>query len=475
VGRADRSGALLALAAWGEPDPAAFPWFEAPPSDALASAGRLLSALGLRDAAGALTPMGRAAARLGTHPRLATALLRGHALGVGDAMCEAVALLEARAPMRRVRPPRAPSRSDLDDQIAALHGGGDGLVPRHPGVAAEIAQAASQLRQRLRSVAGAGGPATEAGVSLALAAAWPDRVAVRREPGSDRFRLANGRGARLSRDSAVVHADLVVALDVSDGDDAHAQIHMAVAVDRSALPTHRVQVATWDVVADRVQTADELRFGDLVLERRLGAPVAPAVVEAALAAACRADPRRFVPLAEDGFADLVARVRFAARRHPEEAWPDVSLEGLAGLAVGLVAGCRSLAVLKSADWTGALRDALGWSLAQRLDAIAPSHLSVGVGRRASLHYPLEGPPELSVRMQDLFGVRETPKVDGEPVSLHLLAPNGRPVQVTRDLLGFWSRTWPEVRKELRARYPKHSWPDDPLSAAPPPPRPRLTS
>jgi ATP-dependent helicase HrpB len=463
---------LLALAAWGEPDAVAFPWFEAPPSDALAAARRLLVQLGLLDAGGALTARGRDAARLGTHPRLATLLLVGRSLGVADAACEAVALLEARAPMRRVGPPRAPSPSDLDDQRAALRGASEGWAPRHPGVAAEVAQAADRHRRRLRAVVGPAHGAQTGALALALAAAWPDRVAARREPGSDRFRLANGRGARLSRDSAVVQADVIVALDVSDGDDAHAQIHLAAALDPAALPTTRVQTARWDVVSDRVLTAEEVRFGDLVLERRLGAPVPASVVQAALVTACREDPRRFVPLADEAFAAWVARVRFAARRHPDEGWPDVSLEGLAGLAEGLAAGCRSLAALKGADWAGALRDALGWSLTQRLDVVAPAHLPVGVGRRAPLHYPLEGPPELSVRMQDLFGVRETPRVDGEPVALHLLAPNGRPVQVTRDLLGFWSRTWPEVRKELRARYPKHSWPEDPLAASPPAPKGR---
>jgi len=158
---------------------------------------------------------------------------------------------------------------------------------------------------------------------------------------------------------------------------------------------------------------------------------------------------------------LIGRLRFLQRERPDLSLPAVDDAALRDLAVELAPGCRSLAELRRSDWEGALMRRLSHGDRLLLERYAPEAVPVRGGRLARLDYPVAGPPVLAVKMQDLFGVSETPRVAGRPVLLHLLAPNGRPQQVTDDLGGFWARTWPEVRKELRARYPKHAWPEDP--------------
>jgi ATP-dependent helicase HrpB len=265
----------------------------------------------------------------------------------------------------------------------------------------------------------------------------------------------------------VQRADYLVALDVSDTDDALARVHLASAVELDWLPRTLVPVATWDATQDRVLTAVEVRAGSLLLERRLGAPVDASLVEEVLCQAVAREPRRCVPLEQqEGFARLLARIRFASRVDPAGPWPSTELNELAELAVDLASGCRSLADLVKKDWAEALLGRLSWAARQRLDEVAPERIEVPSGSRIFVDYPLEGTPVLAVRMQELFGCRDTPRIGGQAVMLHLLAPNGRPQQVTQDLAGFWERTWPEVRKELRPRYPKHSWPDDPTQAVP---------
>jgi ATP-dependent helicase HrpB len=194
--------------------------------------------------------------------------------------------------------------------------------------------------------------------------------------------------------------------------------------------------------------------------------VAATLVEDVLCEAVAQQPRRAVPLEAPELARALARVRYAARCAPQEGWPSTELADLAGLARDVAEGCRSLADLHRRDWAGALLGRLDRAQRRRLDELAPERIRVPSGSEVAVDYPLDGPPVLAVRMQELFGLSETPRIGGLPVMLHLLAPNGRPQQVTQDLAGFWARTWPEVRKELRARYPKHAWPDDPTQAPP---------
>jgi ATP-dependent helicase HrpB len=462
IRRVDLAGPALALLAWGEPDPRRFAWLEAPPPHALDAAMDLLDLLGATQG-GRLTDMGRAMASLPAHPRIARLLVEGHRAGVLDRVAKVAALLEERQPMVREAPVQRPSTSDVLDQLAALDGErGTGWRPRHPGVAQAVRTAARQLTERTRRALGREPRSgSETDLLRALALAWPDRVAARRPDG--RVVMANGRGAVLGPDTAVREAQVIVALDVVDTDDTDARVFLASGVDPAWLPTELVATARFDEAQDRVFTAMEQRFGGLVLERRLGAQVPASVVEAALVAGARDRLERARPDGPD-LPRLVARIAWVARARPDLGLPPVDRAGLGDLLPDLVAGCRTLADLRKTDWVGALRARLSWSQAQQVDELAPERLTVPSGSSIFIDYPEQGPPVLAVRMQELFGCTETPRICGEPVMLHLLSPNGRPQQVTQDLAGFWTRTWPEVRKELRARYPKHSWPDDPRLA-----------
>jgi hypothetical protein len=223
------------------------------------------------------------------------------------------------------------------------------------------------------------------------------------------------------------------------------------------LPVTDHAVATFDLATDRVLTAVERRYGDLVLDRRLGAQVPAEVLTAALIEGARRAP--LPPWPDDpDTTRLLGRMRFVQRERPQADLPPVDDDALFEVAVTLAPGRRSLAELRAGPWRDALLDRLTWAQRTELDRLAPESLEVPSGSHIRLDYPADGPPVLAVRIQELFGARATPTVAGRPVLLHLLAPNHRPQQVTDDLAGFWQRTWPEVRKDLRARYPRHSWP-----------------
>jgi ATP-dependent helicase HrpB len=460
VARVDLCRVVLQVLTFGD-DPAQLAWLDAPPPHALAAAHDLLARLGAVDR-GRLTDVGRRLGQLPTHPRLGRLLEVGHGLGRLDDAALAAALLEERLPLTRSAPP-VPTDSDLDDLLEAVRGARTTWRPRFPGALDQLRAAATNLADRARRVLGPAPRAPRGDLSEALVAAWPDRVAARRADG--RLTLANGRGARLAPDCGVLHAPLLVALDVQDTDDVDAIIHLAAAVDPACLPVTDHAVATFDLATDRVLTAVERRYGDLVLDRRLGAQVPAEVLTAALIEGARRAP--LPPWPDDpDTTRLLGRMRFVQRERPQADLPPVDDDALFEVAVTLAPGRRSLAELRAGPWRDALLDRLTWAQRTELDRLAPESLEVPSGSHIRLDYPADGPPVLAVRIQELFGARATPTVAGRPVLLHLLAPNHRPQQVTDDLAGFWQRTWPEVRKDLRARYPRHSWPDDPTTAPP---------
>lgn len=460
VARADAVGAVLALRAAGEPDPAAFPWFEAPPTHALEAADSLLRALGALDG-DALTEVGAAMARVPAHPRVARALVEAHALGLVDAAATGAALLSDRLPFRRQGPARA-TDDDLADLIDALRrDGAHGWVATSRGAVARVRQTAEQLGRAVVRALGAPAPPSGEALARAFLVGWPDRVARRQ---GDRHVLASGRGATLHPDSGV-RADWLLALDVLDTDRTEARIHLAAAIDPAWLEVPDVVEVTWDAATDRVQTARRARWGSLVLREQLGVPATDAAVSSALVAALGDAPSRALPDDRD-LRRFLARWRFLARARPDLEVPAPDDALLREVLAELAPGARSLADLRKRDWRGALWARLPWEVAGKLDSLVPDTLPVPSGRHVRLDYPDDGPPVLAVRMQELFGCTDTPRVAGTPVLLHLLAPNGRPQQVTDDLDGFWSRQWPEVRRDLRGRYPRHPWPEDPRTADP---------
>jgi ATP-dependent helicase HrpB len=445
--RIDLSATALDVIAWGG-DPRTLEWFEAPSPRALDAALTLLARLGLV-AGGRLTHDGEQVRRLPLHPRLARMLLA--ARGSREAV-RACALLSE----RHLLPLRAATTSS--DLLSAMDDWDS--VPAHvQRAAAQIARTVDSLQSEIRHVDSAM-PCGEPGFLRAILAGYPDRVAQRREPRSPDVLLSSGAGAALGRESGVRDGEFLVALDVSSAagsarrvgfSNPHAGrslqppiIRIASRVEREWLaPTSSDIVHRLDGASGRVKASQVDRYDALVLTER------PVAVDPEIAARLLADA--WIgrgPRGED--ARLLARLRFAGR--------DFDLASLVGDAA------RSARALDEIRIGRALPSALG----RNLDRDAPDTLAVPSGRSVALEYHDDGSVSASVKLQELFGLAETPRIGtkGVPVRFALLAPNGRPVQVTQDLGGFWERTYPQVRRELRGRYPKHPWPEDPWSATP---------
>jgi ATP-dependent helicase HrpB len=428
IQRIDLAATILDVLAWGG-DPQTFEWFDTPSAERITAAFDLLGKLGAT-ADRRLTDVGRQMQRLPISPRLAAILIA--ARGAGDA-ARACALLTE----RHYQPTRGPQPTTTSDLLSA--------VEHERGLPPHVLRTA-RLLQSL--VDGAGiRKLDEAAFRRALLAGYPDRVAKRREPGSPRVLLASGHGAVMGPESGVRDGDFLVALDVTagrGGQMSEARIRIASAVERAWLvPTHTRTEHTFDAGAGTVRAVTRDYLDAIVLAERPATP-RPEEVERLLS-----DVYLSRPLT-DADEQLLRRARFAGI--------DVSLPALVGRAIP---GSRAIGDIDvGRGFSGDER--------RRLENLAPLTLRVPSGRDVRLHYQADGSVTAAVKLQELFGLADTPRVGPgrAPVLLELLAPNGRPVQLTRDLRSFWQRTYPEVRKELRARYPKHPWPEDPWTATP---------
>ncbi len=436
IRRVDLAGPVLQLLAWGEPDPGAFPWFEAPTPTALGHARRLLDDLGATDG-GRLTALGRTLARAPLHPRLARILLEAESLGVGR---EAALLAGVLSERRAARPGVADARELLRDPSPAARAAAESV---------------------LRGIDARRGGGDLRALDRAILAGWPDRVA-RTRPDGKRARMTGGRGLRLPDDAPA--PAWFVAIDL-EGSGPEATVRALAPIEPSWLTTAPERSVAYDPEVARVVAVERDQYRDLtVRERPLDAP--RDAVEAALAEAAAAWIGDIQPDDPD-YRAWEHRLAFAARAAPEAGLPTPDAAWRTTLLPALCRGARGRADLSRADWLGAARAAIGWATERRLDALAPERVTVPSGSAIRIDYDSD-PPVLAVKIQELFGWAETPRIaDGRVrLRLHLLAPNGRPQQITEDLRGFWDRTWPEVRKELRARYPKHGWPEDPWTAVP---------
>ncbi|WP_439576517.1 ATP-dependent helicase HrpB [Elioraea sp.] len=446
---ADLCPLALDLAAWGA-EPTALPFLDPPPAGALAAGRDLLRALGALDRAGAITPRGRAMARLGAHPRLAAMMVVARERGEDQAALAAdlAAALEERDPLRGNDAP-ADLRLRLDRLSTAA------------------VRAAAQYRRRLGIAARAGDP-DRAGTLLAEA--FPDRIAMARgEAGA--FLLANGRGARLSTADPLARAPFlaVAALDLTGTD---ARLRLAAPLTRDAVETLAAgrivttEDVSWDDQAGAVRARRRRMLDALVLDEAPVAEPDAALLARGLCAGVRARGLGALPWTATA-RNLQARVARMAALEP--GWPDLSDGALAAtledwLAPQL-AGLRSLGELARLDIAAILRGMLG-ARAATLDAALPTHLPLPQGR-AAIDYT-RAPPTVSARAQALFGLAATPRLAGGrvPVQVELLSPAGRPIAVTGDLGAFWRGGWAEVRRAMRGRYPKHAWPEDPTNAVP---------
>lgn len=446
---ADLAPLALDLAAWGA-DPASLPFLDPPPEGALAAGRDLLRRLGALDEAGAITPRGRAMARLGAHPRLAAMMVAARERGEDEAAlaAELAAVLEERDPLRGADAP-----ADIRLRLGRLGAAG--------------ARATAQYRRRLGIAARAADP-DRAGVLIA--AAFPDRIAMARGA-SGAFLLANGRGARLAPADPLAGAPfLAVAALALSGTDA--RIRLAAPLTRAEVDTlAAARIATtedvaWDDQAGAVRARRRRVLEALVLEEMPIADPDAALVARGLCAGVRARGLGVLPWTAAA-RNLQARVALMTALEP--GWPDLSETVLATTIEDWlaphVAGMRSLAELARLDLAAILRGLLGWERATALDAALPAALALPHGR-AAIDYTRD-PPTLAARAQALFGLTQTPRLAGGRVAvqIELLSPAGRPIAVTGDLAAFWRGGWAEVRKAMRGRYPKHTWPEDPTTAA----------
>ncbi|MCF6781695.1 ATP-dependent helicase HrpB [Stutzerimonas stutzeri] len=468
--QADLAAVALQLARWGvEPDELS--WLDRPPAAAYAQAQALLERLGAlqRNAHGGwqLTAEGQAMAELPTHPRLAHMLLRGQALGVAALAADVAALLAERDILRD-------AGADLSLRLQQLATGRGSAVQR-------VRQLSRQFRGLLRDRTAATALDESQALAALLAFAYPDRVARQRREGGGEYRLANSRAAQFGEPDALMKEPwLVIAELGSQQGRREERIYRAVALN---------PVLFDGVLAEQVVLRDELewderegvlraerqrRVGELVLSRE----ALPGLDEAARSQALLGLVRRkglellpWTPELRQWQARIALLRQLDLDKDGRSDWPDVSdaalLERLEEWLLPYIGKVSRLAHFAQLDLAAMLATLLPWPLPQRLDELAPVAIAVPSGSRIRLDYS-EQPPVLAVRLQELFGLADTPRIAGgrQIVKLHLLSPARRPVQVTQDLASFWANTYTEVKKDLKGRYPKHYWPDDPLIAEP---------
>ncbi len=466
ITRADLTPLALELAQWGIVDADELSWLDTPPAPTLTQARKLLQQLGAIDAHLRITDHGKAMAGLGVHPRLAHLVLRGKELGRTRLACRVAALIGERDILR------GGGRRDADLRTRLEHldeRGRGGDVDR-----GALHQALEQARQLERQVGGPPGGNDHNDAGLLLALAYPDRIGQRRPGAPGQFRLSGGRGAALDPTDALAACELLAVADL-DGQGRDARIFLAAPVTQSELEeAFADEIRTeaevvWDSREQIVQARRRRRLFELSLkDEPLPNPPADLVLPALLEG-IRSMGLSCLPWTKE-LEGWRRRVAFLHRAAPDR-WPDVSDEGLLVTLEDWLApylsGITRRSHLDRIDLHSAVTGILDWNQRQAMDTEIPTHLTVPTGNRIPIDYSGEE-PVLAVRLQELFGLAETPRLGGGriPVLLHLLSPAHRPVQVTRDLAGFWAGSYKDVKKELAGRYPRHYWPDDPLVAEP---------
>jgi ATP-dependent helicase HrpB len=474
--QADLAPLALELAAWGAIDAGALRWLDAPPAAPLAQARDLLTRLEAIDTAGRITPHGRELVRLGVHPRLAHMLRRSVPLGAARLACDLAAVLSERDILRS-----APGTRDADMRLRA-QAMRDGQAALPAGIdidarALKAAQRSSAIWQRELAQQGSDWADAHTAAGPLLAFAYPDRIGRARDA-SGRYLLANGRGARFAEPQALAKAEFLVAAEI-DGAEREGRIFLAAPLELADIERQfGAQIVeqsdiAWDPRTHSIRARRERKLGAIVLfERDIDAPDGQAMIAAALAgiASLGIDALPWSPALRQWQA-RVALLRRLQVQAPEP-WPDLDdatlLATLADWAPPWIEGLTRREHFARMDLAAALHSRLSHRQREILEREAPTHLTVPSGSRIPIDYQDGDTPSLSVRLQEMFGLTATPAIAAGrmPLLLKLLSPAGRPVQVTRDLASFWNRGYHEVRKDLKGRYPKHNWPDDPYAATP---------
>ena len=468
---ADLAPLALDLAEWGVRDATELSWLDPPPAGALAQARDLLRQLGAFDAQDALTAHGRRLAHVTVHPRLAHMMVAAVPLGLGSLACDLAALLSERDILQGGTGWR---NADLRLRIEALHGNKEHLAGATINQAGceRVRRASDQWQRQLRLGSPSGKDIDQIGILLAFA--YPDRVTQRLAGSEGRYRLANGRGAAFQGHQSLSQDEYLVVAQL-DGTGDWARILAAAPVRLQDLERYcaaqicSVDLLEWDDRSESVRARRQRRFGQLILEDRAAHEPDQAQVTAALLTGLRRAGLAALPWTKE---QQQWRARAAFLHRVDPAWPDLSNESLTkNLEQWLgpfLSGLTSLAQLRRIDLQAPLDSLLTWQQRQELLRLAPTHITVPSGSHVRLDYEQGDSPVLAVRLQEMFGCQETPRIAGGtvPIMVHLLSPAGRPVQVTKDLASFWRSAYQDVKKELRGRYPRHHWPDDPLTAQP---------
>ncbi|RJR40888.1 MAG: ATP-dependent helicase HrpB [Desulfobacteraceae bacterium] len=472
----DLSGLALDLAIWGAPVPDDLGWLDPPPSGAYEQARELLMKLEALDCHGKITAHGRSMAELPVHPRLAHMLLAARDEGMGRAACEVAAVLSERDPLHF-----EPGMRDADlrlrlDILNCFKVHKPMTIPSgsvDEAAVRQIRKVASLLEERI----GFKDPQDSPPEPGRLAAwAYPDRIACRRPEKDGHYLMTNGRGAFFEQPDALRSRDFLVIPEL-DGERRNARIYLAAAYDRETLMAQFSgevkwkEEVYWDDQRKAVAALRRLTLGALTIKSEPLADPEPGAVAAAMIEGIRRNGIAVLPWTRN-LRTWQARVMLLRRLGAgNEDWPDISDNALGtDLEAWLgpwLEGITSLKALSKVDLHAPLRSLLPWQQQQLVEKLAPTHIVVPSGARRPIDYSGDT-PILAVRLQEMFGAIDTPSIaEGRlPLLLHLLSPAGRPAQITQDLAGFWRNSYPFVKKELKGRYPKHYWPDDPVRAKP---------
>jgi ATP-dependent helicase HrpB len=466
---ADLAPLALDLAVWGT-DASALRWLDAPPAATLASARDLLRALGALDAHGKVSAHGRAMQEFPAHPRLAHMLLKAGELGAAPLAAELAALLSDRDLLRAGGGPRD---SDIRTRLDALRRGGSSV---DRGALDRVRRAQRTFEQQLAADGKTRAASADIDAGVLLGLAYPDRIG-RRRPGSEpRYQLSNGRGAVFAGAESIAREEFIVAVDLDDR-EREARIQLAAPLAKADLLEHferqlkRADELAWDERTESVNARRVIKLDELIVEEKpLNVPPREATTLAMLDG-IQAMGFEALPW-DDESRSLLRRVLFVQARQQAAGvnWPDFGdrlVRDLSWLAPFLD-GITRRSQLSKLPLTDALRSRLSHEQLRKLEQLAPTHVTLPTGTRVRIDYLDEGGPSASMRMQEVFGMAETPRIGGGtvPIVFKLLSPAKRPLQVTRDLASFWNNAYKEVRKDMRGRYPRHYWPENPLEAEP---------
>jgi ATP-dependent helicase HrpB len=468
----DLTGLALELAAWGGSD---LRFVDPPPAGTFAAAQDLLRSLGALDAKQRITPFGTRMLKLGTHPRLAAMLLAPSGRNEQALACDLAALVEARDPLTGYRgddwqarwQALMDSRNKSRDEGQANYG-----VSR--AALSAIAQAATQWRKRIRVDAAPSANTSARELGDVLLHAYPDRVARQNPNDRYRYQLSNGRSARVADDSKVLGEPWLVISELRH-ESKDSLVLRAAPLDESQLrkdfPERFIEqdVVRWDEQNRALIARRETRYEQIVLDSRPAGKPDPEQAAQALSDAVANYGLASLPWSE-ALQQWRARVICLRQWMPELKLPELSDAALLDTRNDWLKpaflGKARLDALSEGELANALKALVDWNMQQQIDAHAPARISVPSGLERAIEYKEGAPPVLAVKLQELFGLGETPRIANNriPLTLHLLSPGGKPLQITQDLKSFWERTYPEVKKEMKGRYPRHPWPDDPWSA-----------